>query len=183
MKAVMIGTVDVGLLSFPLNRQEAVEGAEVVFFAVSTPTRRANVHAHLTYVMVVDKGMSCAASNLEYLREYPIVTTDLELAEMIERPSNAFLALKITLNNATAALCEKVGALDLKKIAKKMTIPHMADLRNIYILEGSREASFSLTTALGDNHLRFYVLFPWLYLSILCQQRTVSQAVPYGELL
>ncbi len=54
-----------------------------------------------------------------YLREAPIVYTDLESAEMIKYGANAFLATKITFINEIAALCEKVGA-DVKSVAKGM---------------------------------------------------------------
>ena len=54
-----------------------------------------------------------------YLREAPIVFTDLESAEMIKYGANAFLAAKITFINEIAALCEKVGA-DVKSVAKGM---------------------------------------------------------------
>ena len=54
-----------------------------------------------------------------YLREFPIVWTDLESAEMIKYAANAFLATKITFINEIAALCEKVGA-DVKAVAKGM---------------------------------------------------------------
>ncbi len=52
-----------------------------------------------------------------FLRDFPIVTTDLESAEMIKYAANAFLAAKITFINEIAALCEKVGA-DVKQVAK-----------------------------------------------------------------
>ncbi|MGR3342682.1 MAG: UDP-glucose dehydrogenase family protein [Paracoccaceae bacterium] len=54
-----------------------------------------------------------------FLRDFPIVTTDLESAEMIKYASNAFLATKITFMNEIAALCEKVGA-DVKQVSKGM---------------------------------------------------------------
>ncbi|MDA0962080.1 MAG: UDP-glucose/GDP-mannose dehydrogenase family protein [Proteobacteria bacterium] len=54
-----------------------------------------------------------------YLRDFPIVTTDLESAEMIKYAANAFLAIKITFINEIAALCEKVGA-DVKKVSHGM---------------------------------------------------------------
>ena len=54
-----------------------------------------------------------------YLRDFPIVTTDLESAEMIKYAANAFLATKITFINEMAALCEKVGA-DVKQVSKGM---------------------------------------------------------------
>jgi UDPglucose 6-dehydrogenase len=51
------------------------------------------------------------------LREFPVVYTGLESAEMIKYAANAFLATKITFINEIAALCEKVGA-DVKAVAK-----------------------------------------------------------------
>lgn len=54
-----------------------------------------------------------------FLREYPVVITDLESAEMIKYAANAFLATKITFINEIAALCEKVGA-DVKEVSKGM---------------------------------------------------------------
>ena len=54
-----------------------------------------------------------------FLRDYPIVYTDLESAEMIKYASNAFLATKISFVNEIAALCERVGA-DIKSVAKGM---------------------------------------------------------------
>ena len=54
-----------------------------------------------------------------YLREFPVVVTDLESAEMIKYAANAFLATKITFINEIAALCEKVGA-DVKQVSHGM---------------------------------------------------------------
>ncbi|MBS9715680.1 UDP-glucose dehydrogenase family protein [Pseudohalocynthiibacter aestuariivivens] len=52
-----------------------------------------------------------------FLRDFPVVVTDLESAEMIKYAANAFLATKITFINEIAALCEKVGA-DVKQVSK-----------------------------------------------------------------
>jgi UDPglucose 6-dehydrogenase len=52
-----------------------------------------------------------------FLREFPIVFTGLESAEMIKYAANAFLATKITFINEIAALCERVGA-DIKSVSK-----------------------------------------------------------------
>ena len=52
-----------------------------------------------------------------FLRDFPIITTDLESAEMIKYAANAFLATKVTFINEIAALCEKVGA-DIKQISR-----------------------------------------------------------------
>jgi len=54
-----------------------------------------------------------------YLRDFPIMTTDLESAEMIKYAANAFLATKITFINEIAALCERTGA-DVKAVSKGM---------------------------------------------------------------
>lgn len=54
-----------------------------------------------------------------FLRDFPVVFTDLESAEMIKYAANAFLATKITFINEIAALCEKVGA-DVKEVSKGM---------------------------------------------------------------
>ena len=54
-----------------------------------------------------------------YLRDFPILTTDLESAEMIKYAANAFLATKITFINEIAALCERTGA-DVKAVSRGM---------------------------------------------------------------
>ncbi|MEM9523619.1 MAG: UDP-glucose/GDP-mannose dehydrogenase family protein [Pseudomonadota bacterium] len=51
-----------------------------------------------------------------FLRDFPIVTTDLASAEMIKYAANAFLATKISFINEIAALCERVGA-DVKQVS------------------------------------------------------------------
>ncbi len=51
-----------------------------------------------------------------YLRDFPIMTTGLESAEMIKYAANAFLATKITFINEIAALCERTGA-DVRSVA------------------------------------------------------------------
>tara|TARA_Y100000590_G_C15707803_1_gene1009267 strand:+ start:560 stop:1864 length:1305 start_codon:yes stop_codon:yes gene_type:complete len=45
-----------------------------------------------------------------YVSETPIVSTNIETAEIIKYSSNSFLATKITFINEVANLCEKVGA-------------------------------------------------------------------------
>lgn len=52
-----------------------------------------------------------------FLRDFPIVYTRLESAELIKYAANAFLATKISFINEIAALCERVGA-DVKAVAK-----------------------------------------------------------------
>ena len=192
LDTLMAKNVAAGRLNFTGDLKAAVKGADAVFIAVGTPTRRGDGHADLTYVMaaaeeigqaltgyavVVTKstvpvGTNAAvaktiknaapnadfdvASNPEFLREgaaiddfmrpdrvvvgttserardvmgevyrplflrdFPILYTDLETAEMIKYAANAFLATKITFINEVARLCEKVGA-DVKQVSKGM---------------------------------------------------------------
>lgn len=49
----------------------------------------------------------------------PILSTDLESAELIKYASNAFLATKVSFINEVSLLCEKTGA-DVKEVAKGM---------------------------------------------------------------
>jgi UDPglucose 6-dehydrogenase len=44
------------------------------------------------------------------LNNVPILTTDIETAELIKYGANAFLAMKVTFINEMAQLCEKIGA-------------------------------------------------------------------------
>ena len=190
LDVLLAKNVAAGRLSFTLDIGEAVAGADAVFIAVGTPTRRGDGHADLTFVMAAAREIGAAltgyavvvtkstvpvgtnravqaeiaaanpaaefdvASNPEFLREgaaiddfmrpdrvvvgveterarkvmadiyrplflrdFPIVYTGLESAEMIKYAANAFLAVKITFINEIAALCEKVGA-DIKSVSK-----------------------------------------------------------------
>ncbi len=192
LDTLMAKNVEAGRLSFTTDLATAVDGAEAVFIAVGTPTRRGDGHADLTYVMAAAEDVARAmtgyavivtkstvpvgtnrkikqtilkavpkaefdvASNPEflregaaiddfmkpdrvivgvqnararevmeeiyrplYLRDFPIVSTDLESAEMIKYAANAFLATKITFINEIAALCERVGA-DVKEVSRGM---------------------------------------------------------------
>lgn len=189
---LMAKNVAAGRLTFSGDLKAAVNGADAVFIAVGTPTRRGDGHADLAYVMdaaqeIADALTSYAvvvtkstvpvgtnsqvkqaiakqnpaadfdvASNPEFLREgaaiddfmrpdrivvgietdraaavlraiyrplflrdFPIMTTDLESAEMIKYAANAFLATKITFINEIAMLCERTGA-DVKMVSKGM---------------------------------------------------------------
>jgi UDPglucose 6-dehydrogenase len=190
LEALLAKNVASGRLSFTTDLAVAVDGADAVFIAVGTPTRRGDGHADLTYVMAAAEEIGQAltgyavivtkstvpvgtnrkvaevvraaspqakfdvASNPEFLREgaaiddfmhpdrvivgvetgrarkvmaelyrplslreFPMVYTGLESAEMIKYAANAFLATKITFINEIAALCEKVGA-DIKSVSK-----------------------------------------------------------------
>ena len=192
LDALMAKNVAAGRLSFTGDLKGAVDGADAVFIAVGTPTRRGDGHADLSYVMAAAEEIAAAmtgytvvvtkstvpvgtnrqvrqvikkarpeaefdvASNPEFLREgaaiddfmrpdrvvvgvtserakdvmgeiyrplflreFPILYTDLETAEMIKYAANAFLATKITFINEIARLCEKVGA-DVKEVARGM---------------------------------------------------------------
>ncbi|MBK6468797.1 MAG: UDP-glucose/GDP-mannose dehydrogenase family protein, partial [Rhodobacter sp.] len=192
LEALMAKNVAAGSLGFTTDLAAAVAGADAVFIAVGTPTRRGDGHADLSYVMAAAEEIGRAltgyavivtkstvpvgtnrkvaetvraanaaaefdvASNPEFLREgaaiddfmrpdrvvvgvesekarqvmadlyrplflrdFPVVYTGLESAEMIKYAANAFLATKITFINEIAALCEKVGA-DIKAVSRGM---------------------------------------------------------------
>ena len=192
LEDLMAKNVDAGRLTFTMDLASAIDGADAVFIAVGTPTRRGDGHADLTFVMAVAEEIAKAAkhytvivtkstvpvgtnrqvkqvvrkanpdldfdvaSNPEFLREgaaiddfmrpdrvvvgvqsdraaqvmadvyrplflrdFPVVITDLESAEMIKYAANAFLATKITFINEIAALCERTGA-DIKQVSKGM---------------------------------------------------------------
>ena len=190
LEDLMAKNVAAGRLSFTMDLAQAMQGAQSVFIAVGTPTRRGDGHADLTYVYAaaeevaaliedytvvvtkstvpvgtnreVEKRIKAAnpnadfdvASNPEFLREgaaiedfmrpdrvvvgvendraaqvmadiyrplflrdFPIITTDLESAEVIKYAANAFLATKISFINEIAALCERVGG-DVKEVSR-----------------------------------------------------------------
>ena len=192
LQAVMQRNMAAGRLQFSGDLGAAVAGAEAVFIAVGTPSRRGDGHADLSYVMAAATEIAHAltgyavivtkstvpvgtnramaevirtarpdaafdvASNPEFLREgaavddfmrpdrvvvgvesararavmadvyrplflrdFPVVYTGLESAEMIKYAANAFLATKISFINEIAALCERVGA-DVKSVARGM---------------------------------------------------------------
>lgn len=192
LEALISKNAAAGRLSFTTDLAAAVAGAEAVFIAVGTPTRRGDGHADLSYVMAAAADIGRAltgyaavvtkstvpvgtnrkvaealraanpaadfdvVSNPEFLREgaaiddfmrpdrvvvgvetakarkvmaelyrplslreFPMVYTGLESAEMIKYAANSFLATKITFINEMAALCEKVGA-DVKMVARGM---------------------------------------------------------------
>ncbi len=192
LDSLLAKNVEAGRLTFTTDLAAAVAGADAIFIAVGTPTRRGDGHADLTYVFAAAEEIAAAlagyavivtkstvpvgtnreverrvraanpaaefdvASNPEFLREgaaiddfmrpdrvvvgveaarardvmgdiyrplflreFPIVFTDLESAEMIKYAANAFLATKITFINEIATLCERVGA-DIKAVSKGM---------------------------------------------------------------
>ncbi|MEO1641073.1 MAG: UDP-glucose/GDP-mannose dehydrogenase family protein [Pseudomonadota bacterium] len=192
LDTLMARNTEAGRLSFTDDLKAAVDGADAVFIAVGTPSRRGDGHADLSFVfgaakevaeqltaptVIVIKStvpvgtnqkvaellaetrpdLACdVVSNPEFLREgaaiddfmhpdrvvvgvqsdrgaevmeevyrplsrrnYPVMVTDLETAEMIKYAANAFLATKVTFINEIAMLCERTGA-DVKDVAKGM---------------------------------------------------------------
>ncbi|WP_299648199.1 UDP-glucose/GDP-mannose dehydrogenase family protein [uncultured Jannaschia sp.] len=225
---LMVRNVGAGRLSFTTSLKEAVDGADAVFIAVGTPTRRGDGHADLTYVMNAAAEIAKAltgyavivtkstvpvgtnrkvaeavraanpdaefdvASNPEflregaaiddfmrpdrvvvgveteraeqvmseiyrplYLRDFAIMVTDLESAEMIKYAANAFLATKITFINEIAALCERVGA-DVKKVSKGMGLDGRIGNKFLHAGPGYGGSCFPKDTAalarIGQEH-------------------------------
>ncbi len=65
----MAKNVNAGRLSFTLDLASAIEGADAVFIAVGTPTRRGDGHADLSYVMAAAKEIA------EIAKDYIVVVT------------------------------------------------------------------------------------------------------------
>ncbi|ULO22283.1 UDP-glucose/GDP-mannose dehydrogenase family protein [Sulfitobacter sp. CB2047] len=228
LDAVLERNVAAGRLTFTTDLASAVEGADAVFIAVGTPTRRGDGHADLSYVMTAAEDIAHAltdyavvvtkstvplgtnrkvaetiraanpnadfdvASNPEflregaaiedfmkpdrvivgveteraqsvmggiyrplYLRDFPIVYTDLETAEMIKYAANAFLATKISFINDIAALCERVGA-DVKTVARGMGLDGRIGNKFLHAGPGYGGSCFpkdtSALTRIGQEH-------------------------------
>ncbi|MEX0365772.1 MAG: UDP-glucose/GDP-mannose dehydrogenase family protein [Ruegeria sp.] len=228
LDVLMAKNVAAGRLSFTTDLAAAVDGADAVFIAVGTPTRRGDGHADLTYVMAAAEEIAQAltgytvvvtkstvpvgtnrqvreavaranpeaefdvASNPEflregaaiddfmrpdrvvvgvesdraaevmaniyrplYLRDFPILTTDLESAEMIKYAANAFLAAKITFINEIAGLCERVGA-DVKEVSRGIGLDGRIGNKFLHAGPGYGGSCFPKDTAalarIGQEH-------------------------------
>ena len=228
LDVLMAKNVAAGRLSFTTDLAGAVDGADAVFIAVGTPTRRGDGHADLTYVMAAAEEIARAitgytvvvtkstvpvgtnrkvhaavaganpqaafdvASNPEflregaaiddfmrpdrvvvgvesdraaevmaeiyrplYLRDFPILTTDLESAEMIKYAANAFLATKITFINEIAGLCERVGG-DVKEVARGIGLDGRIGNKFLHAGPGYGGSCFPKDTAalarIGQEH-------------------------------
>ncbi len=90
-----------------------------------------------------------------YLRDFPIMTTDLESAEMIKYAANAFLATKITFINEIAALCERVGA-DVKQVSQGMGLDNRIGNKFLHAGPGYGGSCFPKDTSalarIGQEH-------------------------------
>ncbi len=90
-----------------------------------------------------------------YLRDFPVVYTDLETAEMIKYAANAFLATKISFINDIAALCERVGA-DVKTVARGMGLDGRIANKFLHTRPGYGGSCFpkdtSALTMIGQEH-------------------------------
>ncbi len=228
LDVLMAKNVAAGRLTFTTDLAAAVDGADAVFIAVGTPTRRGDGHADLTYVMAAAEEIARAvtgytvivtkstvpvgtnrqvhavvsganpeadfdvASNPEflregaaiddfmrpdrvvvgvendraaevmaeiyrplYLRDFPILTTDLESAEMIKYAANAFLATKITFINEIAGLCERVNA-DVKEVARGIGLDGRIGNKFLHAGPGYGGSCFPKDTAalarIGQEH-------------------------------
>ncbi len=89
------------------------------------------------------------------LRDYPVVRTDLETAEMIKYAANAFLATKITFINEIAQLCEKVGS-DVQQVAKGMGLDRRIGSKFLHAGPGYGGSCFPKDTQalarIGQDH-------------------------------
>ena len=228
LDALVAKNVAAGRLTFTTELAAAVDGADAVFIAVGTPSRRGDGHADLSFVYAAANEVAVAltgyavivtkstvpvgtnrkvgdiiretrpdaqfdvASNPEFLREgaaiedfmrpdrvvvgveaerardvmaeiyrplflreFPIVFTGLESAEMIKYAANAFLATKISFINEIAALCERVGA-DVKAVAKGMGLDGRIGAKFLHAGPGYGGSCFPKDTSalarIGQEH-------------------------------
>ena len=228
LEQLVARNVEAGRLSFSTDLAAAVSGADAVFIAVGTPTRRGDGHADLVhvwgatreiaaaikgYTVVVTKSTVPVGTNAEverivretnpdadfdvasnpeflregsaiedfmkpdrvvvgiendrsrevmaeiyrplYLREFPVVYTDLASAEMIKYAANAFLATKITFVNEIAMLCERTGA-DVKQVAKGIGMDGRIGNKFLHAGPGYGGSCFPKDTAalarIGQDH-------------------------------
>ena len=90
-----------------------------------------------------------------FLRDFPIVFTDLESAEMIKYAANAFLATKVTFVNEIARLCERTGA-DIKAVSKGMGLDGRIGNKFLHAGPGYGGSCFPKDTAalarIGQEH-------------------------------
>jgi UDPglucose 6-dehydrogenase len=90
-----------------------------------------------------------------YLRDFPIVYTGLETAELIKYASNALLATKVSFINEIAALCEKVGA-DVKDVARGVGLDGRIGPKFLHAGPGFGGSCFPKDTAalvhIGQEH-------------------------------
>jgi len=63
LDVLMQKNVEAGRLSFTQDLPQALDGAEAVFIAVGTPTRRGDGHADLTYVMAAAQEVAKLAND------------------------------------------------------------------------------------------------------------------------
>ena len=90
-----------------------------------------------------------------YLRDFPILITDLESAEMIKYAANAFLATKITFINEIAGLCERAGG-DVKEVARGIGLDGRIGNKFLHAGPGYGGSCFPKDTAalarIGQEH-------------------------------
>jgi UDPglucose 6-dehydrogenase len=79
------------------------------------------------------------------LIETPIVSTDLESAELIKYASNAFLATKISFINEMSILCEAVGA-DVHAVSKGMGLDGRIGKKFLHVSPGYGGSCFPKDT-------------------------------------
>ncbi len=85
LQALMAKNVAAGRLSFTLDLATAVDGADAVFIAVGTPTRRGDGHADLTYVMAsaAEIGRALTGPSVIVTKSTVPVGTNRKVAEAV----------------------------------------------------------------------------------------------------
>ncbi len=99
LDALMAHNVAAGRLSFTTDLEEAVKGADAVFIAVGTPTRRGDGHADLTYVRAAAEEIAKALKGhaVVVVKSTVPVGTNREVLEIL-RSARPDLALDVASN-------------------------------------------------------------------------------------
>ncbi len=97
-----------------------------------------------------------------YLNETPIISTDIQTAEVIKYASNSFLATKIAYINQVADFCEKVGA-NIQDVAKGMGIDKRIGLKFLHAGPGYGGSCFpkdvkAFAATAKKNNVNFSIL-------------------------
>jgi UDPglucose 6-dehydrogenase len=146
LDALVASNTRAGRLDFATDLAVPVAGADAVFIAVGTPSRRGDGHADLSHVHAAAREIAAAQKGFTVvikfpdrivvgtsderarkvigdiyrplsLNQAPLMYTARRTAELIKYAANAFLATKITFINEIADLSEKVGA-DVQEVAR-----------------------------------------------------------------
>lgn len=145
LEDLMAKNVDAGRLTFSLELAEAIQGADAVFIAVGTPTRRGDAPALTIIPALVGGGAKVRVTDPQGIHEGKALLPGVTWVEdAYEAAEGTDLVVVLTEWN-------EFRGLDLSRIAQHMETPRMADLRNIYSDKDARKAGFEAYVSIGRS--------------------------------